>query len=143
MPSTPIAIRVINWTIFLLIQFSAFYKVMESEVAINQQLKEFTSILFILPYFAISICCTIALLKIRSFYKSKGLGHRIDTCKIAFHSSIFTFFSIEIVWRYLCTLVGWKEAAALTEKFFTFTLDLGDLAVVWLLYQLGTKQADV
>ena len=97
------------------------------------------NIIYILPYFAISITCSVALCKIRSFLKSKGLANRINTCNIVIHLGIFVFFSIELVIEFLFALLQFKHYANFTAIIFDISLDIGDLTIVWILYKLGTK----
>ena len=80
-----------NWIICFFIQVAALYKVWEvkPKAEKSNEICQLLSIAYIVPYLAITITCNIALCRIRSFYKSKGMGHRIDTFKIVFHGLLF------------------------------------------------------
>ena len=125
-PKTPIGLTILFWSIFLLIQIGALCKVWQL-VSDAPTVDKLTSIMYIIPYFTISICCTIALLKIRSFFKSKGLGHRIDTCKIAYHMCIFMLFSVELVLGDLAAWFKWEKIERVFDMAFPLSLDTGDV----------------
>jgi hypothetical protein len=141
--STSIELRILNWTICFLIQVAALYKVWDIKGFKNDRVDEFTSIVFIIPYLAISITCIFALCKIRKFYKSKGLGHRINKCKIIFHGSIFSVFSLILICDTAIGFLGFQNLEDNLKLLFMVSIDLGDLCLIWILYNLGTKQYGV
>ena len=58
-----------------------------------------------------------------------------------FHSAIFMFFSLILIATTTITLMrDDKNVEYLLDLVFCICIDLGDLALVWILYTLGTKQ---
>ena len=97
-PSTPRLLRALNVVISIIIQACTYYEVrITFSLTAKKKERDRASLVFMIPYFVISVVCCIALCKIRTFFKLLGLGHRIDTGKIVFHLAIFLFFSFELV----------------------------------------------
>ena len=103
-----------------------------------------------LSFLMIQVASYIALYRIRSFFKSKGLSHRTNTCKIAFQASIFSIFTISLVVISLNIFVfhekntkptDYQEKVYYYEHYaFAAIVNLADLGFIWVLYQLGTMQ---
>ena len=137
-PDTPIGLKITNVFVFVLIQISAACKVWQ--IYNDETQKDiFFDIPFTMSFIAISFGCSVALYKIRSFLKAKGLAHKTDLCKIAFQVTIFTCFSIELIVHFIIVKFENDSNNFKFEYFFRGSLDLADLGFLWILYQLGTK----
>lgn len=142
-PSTPRLLQGMNVLICMVIQACTYYEVSItfSRTATKQE-RDQATLVFMIPYFVISVVCCIALYKIRSFFRALGLGHRIDTGKIVFHVAIFLFFSFELIAQYAVKKIEQKKVLDVMNHVFTASLIAADLAILWILYSLGTKQID-
>ena len=91
-----------------------------------------------LSFLAISVASYIALYRIRSFFKSKGLSHRTNTRKIAFQAAIFSIFLIELVVIALNIIKPFMDKNLV--QWFAASLNLADIGFILVLYNLGTMQ---
>ena len=86
-PSTPRLLKSLNIAVSILIITVTCYSVTQTlSTTKTPKEKLIAQVVLIIPYFVISIVCCIALFRIRSYFKSLGLGHRMTWGRSSFTS---------------------------------------------------------